>query len=241
MTDHVDITIVCEYEPFNVRISKDGKLEFLDYDFDYDMLMTSMGDERTKAVILFDRWQVNPLDVILREPYLELSEYEDGVAIGTHIEARPNDRRNVKSQLSASFCMRHMEIYESRIKIDNWIPGYIIEIIETHSLGRPITEQQKSNVLVHTRHIKPPFHDTSWPLALKRAARIAFDDEENGLQIYDVAISAALAHANDAGSYGSDEFEKAIEEERAWQLRRFIDVVSAYQEGRPFPRIEETL
>lgn len=239
MSDHVDITIVCEDEPFNVRIFKDGKMEFQDYDFDYDMLMASMGDEETKAVHLFNRWQENPLAVILREPDLEGVEYENSIAIGTHIETKPNDRRNVKSQLVASFCAHHIAIHETGLRdFDRWIPGYVIAIIQAHSLGKQINDQQKANVLSHIRLMGNSYHDSSWPLALSRAARIAFGDDY--LQVYDVAISASRAYANNAGSYSSDEFEKALEEEKSWQLRRFIDVVSAYQEGRPFPGVEET-
>lgn len=243
-----------DLEKYLVEITRDGELLFLDYDIEYDLSMSEFGEPKSQAVTLFEHWKQNEIRFIAR--YLRIPN-DRSVLIamdwGEHVlpifkKTFPRDQRpwNV---------IRIAREFVSGKRL----AGELIDATET--LRHFVNEEYHKT--------SSSAHSVAEAIVFAASTFTGYEAEYEAGAVRQGVVAAATAAAN-AAAYSAPpktaigvrhgtviksktpifaphiatgqfvEWDEAFRRERLWQIRRFLDVESAFFRGKPWPPLKET-
>jgi hypothetical protein len=231
--EHVDVVVPFGDVDFRVRVHRDGTLEFLDpgvqAQIEYDQAFEAMGGDRSLPLQLLLRWQSQPQRVL-------------GMALVS---------RTTTLRLAVDYCRRVMPVYHKVFPSDGR-PKEILRDLFERSRGKETATPPEVTAINASAVMRNAAHSPHRRYAAEcfgRALHYAAGDIANGTGTLDLVTDTAAAAAAHDGTKDTDhtprymtpEFDEILLREHAWQVRRFIDVVSAVQEKRRIPSIWKTL
>jgi hypothetical protein len=238
----VIIDATYEGETFEVEVFHDGHLEFPDRDLRHEKAMEEFTNSES-AVIKFD------------------SAWGDD-RIGIYLEHLWAVKEN-SALMAADYAERVLHFYENRYPND-WRPASAISAVRKHvkrkidhsklrhaeRQAREAGAQANAVVAVALAETDKSVDDISFILAARAAAdaastaawaAMAMNAAEAKRRVKQTANDAADAAAWNVSDDGNaPEWSRAHKAERAWQVRRFVDVFEALGQGLPWPPLEAT-
>lgn len=225
-------------EAVKVEITRSGDLLFPNADIEYDLAMAEFGEQKTPEIDLYEKWKVCDATVIVRKLF------------------------NIDSNtlvLFAADCADHvLHLFESYSQ-GNMRARYALESIryfvgsEAMDLTKNILSpgDLRGILLFMWSEINK---DTSQPAyaasqALLSVARATYGADLQLAQVtsawQDEVVNSILAARKAAGYHASvkmppKKFLLAVESERLWQIRRFIDIMESNRAKKPWPPLGAT-
>jgi hypothetical protein len=203
-------------QSFEVEITRDGEMVFCDPDTEYEIAFAAMGGDKTPAVKLLDLWRDSPIDGIFKCLGLD---------------------KNTMVLLAADWAEHVLPIFERKYNKDKR-PRKSIKAVRDFVAGKIGADDLHEAC------------DAAWAAAeaAAKAAAVAALAAAAVAEAAAVAAVAAVAaeaaaDAADAAAYDrsedhiSPEWQQAYDAERAWQVRRFVDVMTALRAGKKWPRM----
>lgn len=207
-------------ERFQVEITRDGDLIFLDHDIEHDIAMAEFGDPETIAVRLSKKWQERPASVICKNLGLSISEL---------------------AHLTIDWAETLLPVFEKTNRLDARLRNAIIysrRLIEgktTKDIADEFALSARDTTFEYfglKKQIAVAVHEASVVAALAYSLTqklSPFDESSHIRRLRLSAIKASIAAGNVGGTV-----------QRHWQIRRFVDCMEAVQAGKPWPPLEAT-
>ena len=215
-------------DPFQVEVYDNMDLEFIDHDIAYDQAAMEFGYAMTPQVEMLNAWREDPVAVALR--YM-----------------LPADDTRVKG-LALDFA-------EQIVSDNNIVVLKRTILIQLIKVGRKFQLhgghlQQELRYAINSAREAANYAYIEWgerrsPIESDYAARVVRDalrvvefDEHRPSELYyavqvsEYARTCRRTQQYRIGNYGDDE--------ERWQIRRFINVMNACQDGKPWPPLEAT-
>jgi hypothetical protein len=226
----------CDGELVEVEITRGGDLVLHGYDsLEEDAVLNEMGYEASRCLYLVQQWEREPITVIVKMLYLDLDLSlllaVDWVrhAIGHLDEQEVSDLRRAETfallesienvahdhidRLEASdIWKRHVAIREGRF---DFYPS--IDVVEVAKAAGYAMKASSTVAAIKTDTLTYQYQQ-------------AMEFIRNSLG------GCALRSRNSVG-FNNISGQKR---EALWQIKRFVDVMEAKQEGEPYPPLEET-
>jgi hypothetical protein len=222
----VYLPIQCQGETHEVEITDDGEVFVLDHDIEEELAMAAFGAELPGCLKFVEVWN--------EESPIEAITYHAGLDAPTLV------------LLAADWVEHVLWIYEELLMVDR-SPRTALKITRRLQRGeepRWRTKQAIAYSLAAAKLAK------TWTAARSGATLVgeASNYVVRGFMQPDeasyAAKMAAMAARTAVGWYASADKqtfnEAAADEERDWQVRRFIDVMNAIQNDEPWPPLEAT-
>lgn len=234
-------------EDLQVEVHDDMSLDFLDYDLECDEAALEFGYPETHALELAHHWVENPVNVAIRY----MIPYDD-----THIKGLTLDfAEHVLVKCGADIKQRALLV--KLIKVGR----------KFQSGGGRLQPELLDAVQTAKEAVNKAYHEwceRRWPLesdcaaqAIRDALRVVECEEHRTSEMYYAVIMAENAriaiayHQSKTRIYPDGDLTKPehipldqVDEfkygEMRWQIRRFIDVMSAHQAGEDWPPLAAT-
>lgn len=217
---------------FLVEIGRDGTMVILEpkVSLEYDIAFVAMGGNESPALKLTRRWEADPISVTTSyligqgqkrfQLYLLSLDWAEHVLYIYKAMFPGQHKRLLKMLQTARGAYRSGAHATTLIKNQvNACATAAVDLANSHTL--------------HTYHKQT----TAWSAwhAVTALSNAVHEDPNN------CAYRAASATARIKGlEQGTEAFEIATKKERAWQIRRMVDIVEATNEGKPWPPMEAT-
>lgn len=217
------------FDDFEVEITREGNLLFLDYDVQYDVVMAEFGEPETVAVMLLEEWKDDPLDVICRrlglekQPLIYLAADWAEHVLPEFQDYDKDDKRPEEAIKIARKCAEEIGTPEE---------GKAIAATEAAHNARMAAENARD----WASRSAAASAATSAFWAAKAAAEIFYSKPQSIVYVSDAARAAQRA----AARAHAGRREAARLAELAWQIRRFVDCMEAVQSGKPWPPLGAT-
>lgn len=204
-------------EKFQVEITREGQMIFLDHDIEYDIAMAEFGEPESHAVTLRNQWIENPCDIMaldldVERPYLLL--------------------------LAADWIERTVETFKKNRSAETVTSlKQAIDAIKKFATGK-IGKARLMKLTTATRK-----HGSSAMVAANNAVKAALSDNvvDFSLALQGVAFTAPLEFIHhDPKPQSHKEVVEIQRKEAAWQIRRFVDCMEAVQAGKRWPPLGAT-
>jgi len=236
----VIIDATYEGETFEVEVFHDGHLEFPDRDLRHEQAMEEFTNSESAVIQFNNAWGDDRIGI-----YLE------------HLWAVKEN----SALMAADYAEHVLHFYENRYPND-WRPASAISAARKHVKGkidlsklihakRQAREAATQATAVVTAALRAETVDdisfilsASWAAdaaAMAAWAAVARKVAEAKRRVQLTANDAADAAAwNISDDGNAPEWSRAHKAERAWQVRRFVDVFEALGQGLPWPPLEAT-
>jgi hypothetical protein len=238
----VIIDATYEGETFEVEVFHDGHLEFPDRDLRHEQAMEEFTNSESAVIQFNNAWGDD--------------------RIGTYLEYLWAVKEN-RVLMAADYAEHVLHIYETRYPND-WRPASAISAARKHvkrkidssklrhveRQAREATTQATAVVTAALAEADKAADDIPFILAARAAvdaassaawAAMAMNVANAKLRVKRTANDAAQAAAWNVSDDGNTpEWSRAHKAERAWQVRRFVDVFEALGQGLPWPPLEAT-
>ena len=207
------MSIVFEKDGLSVKISRDGEISFPGYDkqLQHDIAVAAMGGEKTLAVILLNRWEFRPAEIMCHQIKLP---------------------RDVFVGLAADWAEHVLPAFGGS-RLSDYSPSPRMLIDFARSFVAASEEERAGFSMSICRNASRVASGVGgFPKKAARAAWFAARCVCEGGSLTAKNAKNAATHA-----------EGAVEDkyvERAWQIRRFVDVLEALKTGKPWPLLEAT-
>jgi len=233
MTTSVHVVIPFDTTDFLVRINRDSTMEFVHpaVQVEYEQALAAFSGTPTTPLRLLDRWEHWPSWVLGRAAISKMATI----------------------RLAADYCKRALPAYLASFPRDDRASAVIDSLAEyARTEGGTQTGLSLAKISslaneVH-KHCIASTHRGYATGCFGRAIKYAAQEisiMDAPLNLAATSAAAAIAHleARDlphTPRYETPEFMAIVRREEDWQIRRFIDVVSAVRVGRSVPEFGET-
>lgn len=219
------LTATYEGNEYKIELDRDGNFFFVDYDIDYDLAMMEFGEPQTKAIIFRDKLKKSPVDCLIEYFGLDIDSMVMLAAdFAEHVLYRQSQ---IYGEESIVYKLDVKSIFLAR----NWKSNDI----SLRDFGEHIDD---SSAFAKTGH------PASWALRAALRAKVQpvaekqkLDEKTASAAQWAAECSLDLARWDDERSRFDDSLE---EKEKQWQIRRFIDCISAIRSGKPWPPLSAT-
>jgi hypothetical protein len=221
----MSVIVMADYqgEPFEAEVFHDGHIEFPERELQFEQAMEEFTN-LDSAVVKLDRlWEESPTEVIFYN--MELPKKSCVLLVADYAE-------------------HVIHIYEDRYP-DDLRPRKAIEAtrkfvagrINSKTLGKAVRAAETAERAAYAAATGAAWAATE---SARAAAEAAKASESSAWELA-VSLSAARAAAwNVSRDRDSSKQQQARDVEKAWQVRRFVDVMEAVGQDLPWPPMEAT-
>jgi hypothetical protein len=245
--DTMSARLICGDGPeaFEVVLREDGTLWFVDEEAaEYEVAFVAMGGDDTARTKLLDAWARDPIELIvgISEPGFQILHRdlclitadwaEHVLPLYSHEFAEDDMRLNIalfvvvagRQRLLSGrgdSDLRQLVVHlDHIIEVGAFVPGQTISV----------TAKRAGQAISYFGEIASPDMTMSTSVVMGMMSHKAQE-----AYAFHLGLSPADEH------HGAHEaWQLALQEERSWQVRHAIHVLSALQAGKPWPKIEET-
>jgi hypothetical protein len=246
--------VTLDDQPVQLEITHEGELIFLDYNITHDLAALEFGYPKTSAVFLYERWNAYPLDALLRD-ISRRSIHNQTIALlaadwAEHVlpiyerwhrgKQGPRDLVEASRAVLRGQIMRRdfMHIKRRLRRLGEGSRNRVIHRGEGAIRARLAAYELSTTVVA-------VFKNKNWS-TFDHAHGVTRHAENAAA--YDNCDQKDLSPTGEESGRGigwvrfppSPEFQFASQAERAWQIRRFVDVMEAIGQGLPWPDIKVT-
>lgn len=225
-----------ESETVVAEITRDGNIYFPENDIEYELSMVEFGEEKTKAILLYEEWISTPMDVLCHNMF---------EAVGN---------RNI-ALIAADWAEHVLHFFETAFPKDRR-PRAAIKAIRDFYSGHyvPLDIKKTLNDVEAAENEVENLNLTAYLAAgaARTALSVLYFSEFRKRTMhaveYDIKWAATQTSWNAFQAYAESfepgasnlEHEAAKKVERDWQIRRFVDCMEAVQSSKPWPPLKRT-
>jgi hypothetical protein len=214
-----------------IRFWRDGSIDFADpavqSEYEYELAYAAMGGRKSYLMRIQEDWESQPIWML-------------GSTIrGTKIAVR----------LAADYIRHVLHFYLKTYPSDSR-PKQYLKILRDYYNSKGPPRQDFRGAALEADDLKYEVSkdvDGNYAATcVARAISMAMENTAIGKMNYaDVAESTSVVPANATklrprSQQDQEQLKAMVHQERLWQIRRFIDVVGAHQDGLRVPRLRET-
>lgn len=230
-----------EEKEFDIKITREGELVFLDYDIECDFLRAELGETATPAIKLANEWIEDPIEFIvdiIQSNYPNIvKEISIPMAIDFVEHILPAYEKGLSLPLESS-TLRHTVKYARAFADNN------VDRKKLYDYGTKLLKESEQAYKVSTgSNYFPPEYAAAWAgymltkyILLNYKYRRMFD-------LYEISKDCALVMMKNrvrGKSFVEDKKDEGYQREISWQIRRSVDVMEALQDAKPWPPFEDT-
>lgn len=233
-----------EEKEFDIKITRDGELVFLDYDIECDFLRAELGETATPAMKLANEWIEDPIEFIVD---IIQSNY-------------PNIVKEISIPMAIDFVEHILPAYEKGLSLpfESSILRHTIKFARTladtdgigrkklYEYGRRLLKESEQAYKVSTgSRYFPPEYAAAWAGYTLTRHMLSYYGYTAGQteDLYGVSNDCAIVmikNRTKGKSFIEDKKDEGYQGEISWQVRRFVDVMECLQDAKPWPPFEDT-
>lgn len=207
----VDLTFWRRNDNFLVRIHRDGAIEFLDHDIEYDLAMVEFGEPETYAIEVKHQWEEDPVWFFVRN-FETTKEHLLLLSIDFSEHAATKLKKPFSKDNRIIEAIKTLRKFKNRNTNKGEIKDMLAVIYDMRSAAIDDSLKKVCDSIIYTS-----------------LNVIAYDTPGIDHSLFDLSTAAAI---KSRGSHA--------EKERKWQIRRFVDCMASVQAGKPWPPLEAT-